>query len=146
MHQLYNRLRSLLRGHERRLAEYSIGTTTLFVLGLVVIYGYVNRAGLDERAARVATAATMAPVAFVIMLVVWRHRQIDLATSVRRWSAQRVVMTVTPHSLYLALVGVLGVSYFHAQLGIALVWGLLIALPVNYRLCDRWSLRETDKA
>lgn len=146
MSQLYSRLRSLIRGHERRLAEYVAGTTTLFVIGLFVIYTYVDRVGLDEKAAKGATSVTMFVLAFIVMLLVWRSRRIAMARSLRRWSIQRVVMTAIPHAMYLALVGFVGLSYLTAQLGIALVWGVAIAFPINYKLCDQWTMEEAEKA
>lgn len=146
MQKLYDNLRSLLRGHTRRLAEYLAVTATLFVIGLVVIYTYVDQVGMDEKAARGATSLTMALLAFAGMLVIWRARRIPLVLSSGRWSTQRVLMSIIPQGLYLALVSLLGLSYLSAQLGVALVWGLCVALPLNYKLCNEWSLKETGKA
>ncbi|MBI2007727.1 hypothetical protein HYU82_01680 [Candidatus Saccharibacteria bacterium] len=146
MHQLYNRLRSLIRGHERRLAEYAAGTAALFFVGLFVIYAYVDRVGLDEWKAKGATSATMFVMGFLVMLLIWRHRRIALARSLRRWSIQRAAMSAIPQTLYLVLVGFVGFSYLTAQLGIALFWGVPIAFFVNYKLCDAWSLEEAEKA
>jgi Sec-independent protein secretion pathway component TatC len=146
MYQLYIQLRSLLRGHERRLAEYAAVTTALFAISLGVIYAYVDRVGLDARVARGATSATMALLVFTAMLAIWRDRRVALVPSLGRSFFQRVVMSAIPHGLYLTLVGLLGFSYLQTQLGIALIWGLCIAFPVNYLIYHKWSLKKTDKA
>ncbi len=144
MHQLYNRLRSLIRGHEQEIVEYIALTTLLFFISLIVITAYVDHIGMNEEAGRGATSVTMPPLAFLAMLVVRRRRQMILGQGAKRWSAQRVAMSIVPHTLYLALVGAVGLPYLEVQLGIAVVWGVFIALPLNYLICHRWSLQEAE--
>lgn len=144
MLSLINKLRSLLRGHERQVAEYLVATLALFIVGLAVITAYVDYVGVDERAARGASGPTMGALTFLVMYCIWRKRSIKLTRSARRWSLQRTLMAAVPHVLYLGLVLVGGVSYFYAQVGISLVWGAGIAFPVNYIIQDRWSLEETE--
>lgn len=140
MRHKVEQLRSLLRSHKRRITEYLAVSALSFVAGLGVIHLYVSQLGLDERLAKATTSATMGPFVFCALLFVWRDRRVALVNSAARWSCQRLVMTSVPHLAYLAMVGAFGFSYLEAQVGIALVWGLGIALPANYVLCHNWSL------
>jgi len=144
MRPRYNGLRSHLCGHEQEIAEYIVLTTLLFLVSLIVITTYVDHIGMNEGAGRGATSVTMPPLAFLCMLVVRRRRRIVLSQGAKRWSTQRVAMSIVPHVLYLALVGAVGLPYLEVQLGIAVVWGVFIALPLNYLICHRWSLREAE--
>jgi hypothetical protein len=121
----------------------------MFLLALLVLHIYVSRLEIDETWANVFVGFTLlVPGFFVSRYFVWDDREVELAASGRRWVVLRVLMSLPPHAAYLLLVGLLGLPYAVAKVGISVVWGACIALTLNYLLCSSWVLRSrgTEKA
>lgn len=130
---------TLVNRHAARFSWFSL--IGLFVLGAGLGTQWATVRATGTTGSYVLQAVLSIELSYLLnRLITWRDRNVP-GTSLAKWNAQRIVMTVPNYLGYAAAIRYLHADWLEANLGVTAAFVI-----INYALGDRWSFSAVEES
>lgn len=139
--RIKKRLRDLFRRH-RRYVAWSLGIAlAMWGLGFGLLHSLITQSSLGPIVSNLTLVIPMGLLGFYLnRRLAFGDRQTRVRKSLSRWTVSRVFSTGTSQTSFALMVGVFGLQYYEARLGITAVLG-----PISYVINNGWVFKGPNK-